>query len=45
MLDTTIDGNRNTGHAFNDGPLGNGVIGRALDPDERWDVIEYLKSL
>jgi hypothetical protein len=44
-LDTTIDGNRNTGHAFSDGPLGNGVIGRALGPDERWDVIEFLKSL
>jgi hypothetical protein len=44
-LDTTIDGNRNTGHVFNEGPLGNGVIGRALAPDERWALIEYLKSL
>lgn len=44
-LDTRLDGNRNTGHVFGDGPLGNGVIGRALDADERWAVIEYLKSL
>lgn len=44
-LDTRLDGNRNTGHVFRDGPLGNGVIGRALDVDERWAVIEYLKSL
>lgn len=44
-LDTTLDGNRNSGHVFHDGPLGNGVIGRALDEDERWAVIEYLKSL
>lgn len=44
-LDTSLGGNRNTGHVFADAPLGNGVVGRALDADERWALIEYLKSL
>ena len=43
-LDTTIDGNRNTGHEFADGPKRKGVIGRRLKPDERWALIEFLKS-
>ena len=44
-LDTSIPGNHNTGHQFKDGPRGNGVVGRALNPDERWAIIEYLKSM
>ncbi len=44
-LDTTVRGNLNTGHAFADGPKGNGIIGRGLSDDERWALIEYLKSL
>ena len=44
-LDTTIPGNLNTGHEFKGGPLGDGVIGRHLEPGERWALIEYLKSL
>ena len=44
-LDTSIPGNRNIGHEFKDGPRGNGVIGRALSDEERWDLIEFLKSL
>jgi hypothetical protein len=44
-LDTTIPGNLNTGHEFKDGPKGNGVIGRSLKPEERWALIEFLKSL
>ena len=44
-LDTTIPGNLNTGHEFKDGPRGKGVIGRYLRPDERWALIEFLKSL
>lgn len=43
-LDTSIDGNRNTGHEFDDGTKGKGVIGRRLEPDERWALIEFLKS-
>ena len=44
-FDTTLDGNKNTGHEFRDGPIGNGVIGRALSEQERYDLIEYLKTL
>lgn len=43
-LDTRTDGNSNAGHEFRDGPRGNGVIGRALTDDERWALIEFLKS-
>ena len=45
LLDTTKPGDLNTGHEFKDGPMGNGVIGPALSPDDRWALIEYLKSL
>lgn len=38
-------GNSNKGHEFRDGPKGNGVIGPALTPEERWALIEYLKSI
>ena len=44
-LDTLIPGNLNTGHEFKDGPRGKGVIGRFLRPQERWALIEFLKSL
>jgi hypothetical protein len=47
-VDTTIPGNRNTGHEFRAGGAenfmpSNGVIGPELTPEQRWDVIEYLK--
>jgi hypothetical protein len=64
-LDTTIPGNRNSGHEFRAGgiawptegaaptgamPLakpgtepGQGVIGPEFTPEQRWDIIEYLK--
>ena len=42
---TTIPGNFNSGHEFRDGPRTNGVIGPALSDQERWDLIEYLKTL
>jgi len=45
VLDTRISGNHNSGHEFRAGPLGNGVIGRLLQPEERWALIEYLKVL
>jgi hypothetical protein len=44
LFDTSIRGNRNTGHEFNDGS-GPGIIGRFLKPDERRALVEYLKSL
>jgi hypothetical protein len=42
-LDTTIRGNQNTGHEFNDDKK-SGVIGRFLKPDERRALIEFLKT-
>ncbi|MEM7083907.1 MAG: di-heme-cytochrome C peroxidase [Pseudomonadota bacterium] len=52
-LDTSIAGNRNTGHAFSatanewaerhDQPLPPGVIGPLLSDKERWSLVEYLK--
>lgn len=42
---TDLPGNLNTGHEFKDGPLGNGVIGRYLAPEERRALVEYLKTL
>ena len=45
MFDTTIRGNHNTGHEFNDDKTNKGVIGSGLKPDERRALIEYLKTL
>jgi mono/diheme cytochrome c family protein len=45
LFDTSRPGNSNSGHEFKDGPLGNGVIGPLLSPDDRMAIIEYLKSL
>jgi hypothetical protein len=42
---TDLPGNSNSGHEFNDGPKGNGVIGRKLSQEERMEIIEYLKTL
>jgi len=42
---TDMPGNSNGGHEFNDGPKGRGVIGRKLSPEERAEIIEYLKTL
>jgi len=42
--DGVVQGNRNTGHEFNDAQ-GRGVIGRSLSIDERWQLVEFLKSL
>jgi hypothetical protein len=43
-FDTTIPGNRNSGHEFSDEKR-DGVIGRSLSPDERRALVEYLKTL
>ena len=45
LYDVTKPGNDNHGHEFKDGPRGNGVVGPALSPDDRFAIIEYLKSL
>ncbi|MCU1262382.1 MAG: hypothetical protein JWO80_5267 [Bryobacterales bacterium] len=45
LFDVTTTGNSNKGHEFKDGPKGNGVIGPALSPEDRWALIEYLKSI
>jgi len=45
LFDTRITGNHNSGHEFRSGERGNGVIGRLLQPEERWALLEYLKVL
>ncbi|MDP3846090.1 MAG: di-heme-cytochrome C peroxidase [Pseudomonas sp.] len=45
LLDTQLTGNSNRGHEFREGCRQNGVIGRALAPDERLALIEYLKVM
>jgi len=45
LMDTTLLGNSNAGHSFQDGPRGNGVIGSLLKDEERWALVEYLKSI
>lgn len=45
LFDTSITGNHNSGHEFRAGKRGNGVIGRGLEPEERWALLEYLKVL
>ncbi len=44
-IDTAVKGNLNVGHAFMDGPPGDGIIGPALSEDDRWALVEYLKTL
>jgi len=45
LLDTTLRGNSNAGHSFENGPRGNGVIGPLLTEPQRWALVEYLKSI
>lgn len=45
LLDTTLHGNSNAGHSFEDAPRGNGVVGPLLSDEQRWALIEYLKSI
>ena len=44
LMDTTLQGNDNSGHEFNDGDK-NGIIGPKLSKEERMAIIEYLKTL
>jgi hypothetical protein len=43
-FDTSVRGNHNTGHEFNDGK-GEGIIGPKLTPQERRALVEYIKTL
>ena len=45
LMDTTLLGNSNAGHSFQDGPRGEGVIGPLLTDEQRWALVEYLKSI
>ena len=49
ILDTSKPANHNTGHEFSDKyspeKHDNGVVGRALSPEERDAIIEFLKSI
>ncbi|NET07609.1 MAG: cytochrome c [Symploca sp. SIO2B6] len=45
LLDTAITGNSNAGHQFKGDGTGEGVIGPELSEDERWALVEYLKTL
>jgi hypothetical protein len=45
LFDTSLYGNSNVGHSFENGPQGKGVIGPLLTEDERWALVEYLKSI
>jgi hypothetical protein len=45
MVDTTLVGSSNSGHSFENGPRGNGIIGPLLTDAERWAIVEYLKSI
>ena len=45
LMDTTLPGNSNAGHSFENSPRGNGVVGPLLTEDDRWALVEYLKSI
>ena len=45
LFDTALLGNSNAGHSFENGPRGNGVIGPLLTDEQRWALVEYLKSI
>jgi hypothetical protein len=45
LYDTALVGNSNQGHSFENGGPAKGVIGRLLSEDERWALIEFVKSV
>ena len=45
LYDTAQRGNSNAGHSFENGPRGNGVVGPLLTEQQRWALVEYLKSI
>jgi RoxA-like, cytochrome c-like len=42
---TDVTGNDNVGHEFRDGCQSNGVIGRHLEVQERYEILEYIKAM
>jgi hypothetical protein len=44
LFDTSLFGNSNIGHSFENGS-GPGVIGPLLTEEERWLLVEYMKSI
>lgn len=44
LFDTALVGNSNAGHSFEEGS-GPGIIGRLLTEEERWALVEYMKSI
>ncbi len=44
-FDYVLPGNSNSGHWFQGGPRGKGVVGPALTEEQRWALVEYLKSM
>ena len=44
LFDTSLFGNSNIGHSFENG-AGPGVIGPLLTEEERWALVEYMKSI
>jgi hypothetical protein len=44
LLDTSLVGNSNIGHSFENGS-GPGVTGPLLTEEERWSLVEYMKSI
>ena len=45
LFDTSLYGNSNAGHSFENGPMGKGIIGPLLTDEERWALVEYMKSI
>jgi mono/diheme cytochrome c family protein len=45
LVDTTLRGSSNQGHSFENGRLGDGIIGPLLTEEQRWALVEYLKSI
>lgn len=45
LLDTSLAGNLNSGHEFRGDGTGAGVVGPQLSEEERWSLVEYLKTL
>ena len=44
-FDYSLPGNNNSGHWFQNGARGAGVVGPALSVADRWALVEYLKSI
>ena len=44
-MDTRLPGDSNAGHSFENGPRGAGIVGPLLTDDQRWALVEYLKSI